>query len=101
MSDGASGYSSGELIIDKSRALTTFEWSEFQKLLDKTEFWDMPTNEQSDIVGTDGSQWIIEGVENEKYNVVDRWTPKNSAYQELGIFLINLTKLDFPKKDIY
>jgi hypothetical protein len=52
-------------------------------------------------MGNDGSQWIIEGVRNGKYNVVDRWTPRDSAYQELGMFLINLTDLDIPKKDIY
>lgn len=101
MSDGAGGYSPGELTVDKTRELTNSEWDEIQKLLDKAEYWDMPTNEQSDIMGTDGSQWIIEGVRNGKYNVVDRWTPRNSTYQELGMFLINLTDLDIPKKEIY
>jgi hypothetical protein len=101
MSDGAGGYSPGKLIIDETTELSSAEWNEFQKLLDKIEYWTMPTNEQSDIMGTDGSQWIIEGVQNGKYNVVDRWTPRNSSYQELGMFLINLTDLDIPKKDIY
>ena len=101
MSDGAGGYSPGKLITDETTELTTSEWNEFLKLLDKTEYWNMSTNEQSDIMGTDGSRWIIEGVQNGKYNVVDRWTPRNSAYQELGMFLINLTDLDIPKKDIY
>ena len=101
MSDGAVGYSPGKLTANETRELTSTEWNEFQKLLDKTEYWNMPTNEQSDIMGNDGSQWIIEGVRNGKYNVVDRWTPRNSAYQELGMFLINLTDLDIPKKDIY
>lgn len=101
MSDGAGGYSPGKLIVDETTELSSDEWNEFQKLLDKIEYWNMPTNEQSDIMGTDGSQWIIEGVQNGKYNVVDRWTPRNSTYQELGMFLINLTDLDIPKKDIY
>lgn len=101
MSNGAGGYSPGELVVDKTTELSTAEWKEFQKLIDKIEYWDMPTNEQSDITGTDGSQWIIEGVQNGKYNVVDRWTPRNSTYQELGMFLINLTDLDIPKKEIY
>ncbi len=101
MSDGAGGYSPGKLIVDETTELSSSEWTDFKKLIDKTEYWNMPTNEPSDVMGTDGSQWIIEGVQNGKYNVVDRWTPRNSTYQELGLFLINLTDLDIPKKDIY
>lgn len=61
----------------------------------------MSTIEQTDIYGHDGSKWIIDGIQKGKYNVVDRWTPRNSVYQELGMFLFNITELDIPKKEIY
>lgn len=101
MSDGAGGYSPGELIVIKTIELSGSEWNEFQSLLEKAKYWSMPTKDQSGISGNDGSRWIMEGVQNGKYNVVDRWSPRNSAYQELGMFLINLTDLDIPLKEVY
>ncbi len=101
MSDGAGGYSPGELTVSKTKKLNNTEWNEFQKLLTKADYWSLPTNEQSDIMGNDGSQWIIEGIENGKYNVVNRWTPRESDYQEIGKYLIKLTDLKIPKGDLY
>lgn len=96
MSDGSGGYAPGHLIIDETKELEEADWKKFQLLLIKANYWKMPTNDQTAHRGTDGSQWIIEGIQNGSYHVVDRWSPRNSAYQEVGLFLINLTDLKIP-----
>jgi hypothetical protein len=101
MSDGKGGYDPGKLFIDESKRLTVAEWKQFQELLKKVDYWNLPTIEKSGVMITDGSRWIIEGVKNGKYNVVDRHTPGKSTYQEIGMFLINLTDLEIPKEDMY
>jgi hypothetical protein len=51
--------------------------------------------------GTDGSQWIIEGVENGRYRVDDRWSPDAGPIRELGLGMIDLAGLRIPKEEIY
>ena len=70
-------------------------------LVSKSGFWKAP-NPVNDQKGTDGSQWIIEGVRGGKYHVVDRWSPTSGAARELGNFLaFDLAKLSIPKNEIY
>ena len=53
-------------------------------------------------MGTDGSQWIIEGVKKGQYHVVDRWMPKDGMVRELGLLLaLDFAKLNIPKNEIY
>jgi hypothetical protein len=39
----------------------------------------------------DGTQWILEGTENNKYHVVDRWSPRGTAYEYLCRCLMELS----------
>ena len=56
----------------------------------------------NDQEGTDGSQWVIEGVRAGRYHVVDRWTPSKGVVRELGLMLaFDLAKMDIPKNEIY
>ncbi len=64
-------------------------------------FWNAP-NPVNDQRGTDGSQWIIEGVKGSHYHVVDRWSPTNGVARQLGLLLaFDLAKIAMPKNDIY
>ena len=40
--------------------------------LERLKFWHLPANETG-VGGLDGAQWIIEGVKDGKYHIVDRW----------------------------
>jgi hypothetical protein len=69
--------------------------------LDKLNFWKMP-NPVNDQRGTDGSQWIIEGVKGGLYHVLDRWSPEKGIVRELGLILaLELAQMDIPKNEIY
>ena len=81
--------------------LTKEETQNFLARLDKFSFWSLP-NPVNDQKGTDGSQWVIEGVKGGRYQVVDRWTPTTGPVRELGdLFAFRLARLNLPKNEIY
>ena len=100
--DGLGGYEPGKLIVKNKFAMSQTQWCEFMDLLDKADFWHLPT--QADrVVGTDGSRWILEGVRENRYHLVDRWTPDSGDFREACLFLLKVTGRDqlIPKDDIY
>jgi hypothetical protein len=101
VANGAGGYSPGTLTQDKSRTLAKAEVDAFLVKVEKSGFWAAP-NPVNDQEGTDGSQWIIEGVRNGKYHVVDRWSPSKGVAHDLGMLLaFDLAKLNIPANEIY
>lgn len=93
--NGAGGYEPGEIIVNHTRKLTAAEWDEFARHLDDTCYWQLPT--EDDALGTDGSQWILEGFKVNRYHVVDRWTPESGSYRELCLYLLQLSGLEIDK----
>jgi hypothetical protein len=100
--DGAGGYEPGELSIAKQKQIDSATWNNFKQLLNQAGFWHMATEEVIvDILRLDGSQWILEGKYEDKYHVVDRWTPESGTYYECCNYLIGLTDLTFDERDKY
>ncbi len=61
----------------------------------------MPTNE-TEVLGTDGSRWILEGKKGQRYQVLDRWSPsEKSKYYQVCYFLIGLTDLVIKEDEKY
>jgi hypothetical protein len=101
VANGAGGFRPGVLIVNTTRILTKEEVQAILLRVSKFDFW-QAANPVDDQTGTDGSQWVIEGVKKGQYHVVDRWMPKSGITRELGLFLmIHLAKLDVPKNEIY
>ncbi|CAL2101779.1 conserved protein of unknown function [Tenacibaculum sp. 190130A14a] len=98
--DGAGGYEPGKVIINVQKELPLEKWTEFQKIISSINFWDTPTI-LDEFPGHDGSQWILEGVTEKQYHVVDRWTPRGTAYAKCCDFLLNLTDLKIKAKEKY
>jgi hypothetical protein len=69
---------------------------EFLTLLQKANFWELETEEASDNTryGMDGTQWVLEGVRNREYHVVDRWSPKDTDFTRVCFFLLKLAPID-------
>jgi hypothetical protein len=102
MTSGSGGSNAGHLIENRTRRLTREQVRAFVDRVSSSEFWRLPTLENPPIGGPDGSQWIIEGVKNGKYHVVDRWTPKSGAIRTLGLALaIDLGQVNIPSEEIY
>lgn len=100
LSNGAGGYDPGELTIDKQKILDAKTWQEFISMLNQADFWKLVSKEIN--YGKDGSEWILEGKTENKYQVVDRWSPeKNSKYYQCCYFLIGLTDLKIKDRENY
>ncbi len=100
-SNGAGGYEPGVIIINKKMNVDRKTWETFSEKIKESNFWNLPTDDD-DLLGLDGSQWILEGRSTNQYHVVDRWTPNNaSSYYHCCDFLINLTDLIINEKEKY
>ena len=104
VSSGAGGYDPGHVIEDRTGKLSPIEVSDLLKLVSATNFWKLPTEEQihPDRIDLDGAQWIVEGVQNDRYHIVDRWSPTKGTYHDLGLYFIkHLSGLKIPRREIY
>lgn len=94
--NGAGGYEPREVLRDESRNLDQTEWCEFLKLLEQANYWALSTD-LSDDSGNDGAQWILEGVKENRYHVVDRWTPRTGEYRAACLYLLRLSGVEVDK----
>jgi hypothetical protein len=101
VASGTGGFRPGVLTENSSRLLTREQTKAFLSKVTEVGFWNAP-NPVNDQKGTDGSQWIIEGVKGGHYHVVDRWSPTIGVARQLGLLLaFDLAKIAMPKNDIY
>ena len=99
--NGAGGYEPGQLTENKQKTIDKETWDKFKSKLNDINFWNLPTKE-NEIMGTDGSQWILEGKKDSKYHTVDRWSPSEKGkYYQCCDFLIGLTDLKIKADDKY
>ncbi|SEA79334.1 hypothetical protein SAMN05421540_1255 [Psychroflexus halocasei] len=97
--NGAGGYEPGEIEIERLKILTEKEWTEFTQLIGKANFWEMDLGRSS--IGTDGSEWIMEGVNQTEYRVVSVWSPNKGNFHNACDYLISLTNLKLTDKKKY
>jgi hypothetical protein len=101
VASGAAGFRPSVLSEQRLQPISKEQTQAFLKRVTELSFWDAP-NPVNDQTGTDGSQWVIEGVKAGRYHVVDRWSPNKGVVYELGLMLaFDLAKIDVPKDEIY
>jgi hypothetical protein len=98
---GAGGYAPGRLSVDRTRQLSNDEWDEFVRLLDGICYWQMPAEDSR--LGNDGARWILEGMKDGRYHIVDRWSPDGGDYRAACLHLLKLSGLGIDPKgvDVY
>jgi len=99
MTDGAGGYKPGTLTWNQSFDIAASQVSTLRRLLEKANFSEMSTHVPP--AGNDGAQWIVEGVQAGRYHVVDRWSPEGTDYANIGLYLLNLSRIPLERKEIY
>eukprot|EP00918_Siedleckia_nematoides_P013148 GHVU01028699.1.p1 GENE.GHVU01028699.1~~GHVU01028699.1.p1 ORF type:complete len:240 (-),score=22.96 GHVU01028699.1:768-1487(-) len=97
--NGAGGYEPGEIEIERLKILTEKEWTEFTQLIGKADFWNMDLGRSS--IGTDGSEWIMEGVNQTNYRAVIVCSPSQGNFFNACDYLISLTNLKILEKKKY
>ena len=100
MTSGAGGYDPGQLVLNSKSLLTKDQTDSFLGKIKEHQFWQLPTKRESG--GLDGAQWILEGVKDGKYHIVDRWSPTDGPVRAIGLLMLNeFTNLKILKKEIY
>ncbi len=79
------------MAIDRTLSLDAGQWAGLEKEIEAAEFCSLPTTVADDS-GTDGEQYVVEGLKGGRYNVVDRWEP-DPAYKELIGHIFGLSGL--------
>jgi hypothetical protein len=90
--NGAGGYEPGKVFRTGEFHIESQEWCRFIELLNASKFWSLPS--QSDDLGNDGSEWILEGIRGHRYHSVERWTPQDGAYYDACSYLLQLSGRD-------
>jgi len=90
---GAGGYEPGRLAVDTSTRLVRSDVDALRRLLGAARFWSLPSKPAPDgTVGSDGAQWVMEGLAAGRYHVVDRWSPRADGpyarYRQLAEWLL-------------
>ena len=89
MCDGPINAYGGELIKSATLDLSKEQVNKLIESVDKNRFWDLPTNINK--LEPDGSMWIVEGVNDGNYHMVERWSPSDGEIYELGNLFIELS----------
>ena len=87
ITDGQGGYESGRLIFNDSSDLTQNQVDTFLTALQELDFWNLPTLENANYMVIDGSQWILEGVKNGRYHLLDRSSPSEGPFTKANLML--------------
>jgi hypothetical protein len=85
--DGQAGYVPSKLVEAKNIQLSADDSKTLGVLIQNLNFFQLST--ENDIYGHDGDEWIIEGVSQGKYHVVQRWCAPsyNPEKRKLTAFL--------------
>lgn len=97
--DGTGGRAPGEIVKRTQRALSLAEHNRFLAKLNQVGFWEMRRDQ--DRFGEDGAEWILEGIDNGRYQVVQRWSPGPGAYSDVCIVLLDLAGFKIPVTELY
>lgn len=101
MASGAGGYDPGKLIQNDVATLTKERTDWFLEIIENNSFWKLPARDETRM-GCDGAQWIVEGVRDGSYHLVDRWSPRDGQVHAIGMAMIKeLVKLQVAAKEIY
>jgi hypothetical protein len=93
VSNGAGGYEPGKIIFDTTLSLTQKQVDTLKQKLDIANFWTLQT-ETRDNNGKDGSEWIIEVLDDNQYHMVVRWTPtEGTAFRKIGEYLRSISQI--------
>ena len=81
----------GDILYNKTKALTLKNWDAFEQLIQQASFWERPVH-SGGITGKDGIVRIMEGHLRDRYWFVENHSI-NNIFQEAEIYLIKLSGL--------
>src|SRR5262249_24167185 len=76
------------LIVNKTEPLPADRVKLFREKIKQLEYWAQPMRDPRPS-GYEGARWVLEGVDQGRYRVVDRWSPRNGPVRELGLYFLH------------
>jgi hypothetical protein len=100
ITSGAGGYAPGKLIKNVAVTLNKEQTDWFLEKIVEHKLWQLPPMQETG--GEDGAQWIVEGIKDGSYHIVDRWSPQDGDVRAIGLIMINdLAKLTLKPSEVY
>ena len=87
------------IILNKTVQIKEEDWTHFENIIERMHFWELVPLDTLEDQPTDGSSWILEGIEKNKYQFIDRRHLKE--LMECVRYLIRLSDLKIPERSIY
>ena len=87
------------IILNKTVQIKEEDWTHFENIIERMHFWELVPLDTLEDQPTDGSSWILEGIEKNKYHFIDRRHLKE--LMECVRYLIRLSDLKIPERSIY
>jgi hypothetical protein len=81
--DGQAGFEIGNLVESKEVSITADDSKTLADLIQNLNLFQMPTDDN--VRGTDGDEWIIEGVSQGKYHLALRWCASSYSTKKRGL----------------
>ena len=81
--DGQAGYDPGKLVESNDIELGAGDSKTLSLLIRNLNFFQLATDD--DLIGHDGEEWILEGVSQGKYHLVQRWCPTSYNPEKRGL----------------
>jgi hypothetical protein len=92
MESGSAGFRTGLLVLAGEMNVSGTDVTEFTDWTSRKGYWTMPRYDTAQG-GLDGSTWIIEGVKEGKYQVINRWSPESGTFSyEFGERLLKMAQ---------
>jgi len=82
----------GKKVKTKTKTLTTEQTQAFLDLVEQSGFWNLPSIGPES--GLDGQMWVIEGVKNKQYHLIERWSPEGDVRKLGHMMMRTLAKID-------
>jgi hypothetical protein len=99
MTSGVTGHP-GSLIQNRTLIVNREQTTRFLEQVERNNFWKLPPVLEDR--GVDGAQWIVEGVRDGGYHIVDRWSPKDDEIHALGLYMASdPAKINLASSEIY
>ena len=101
MTNGTGGFKPGNLVQNDTSTLTREQAELFLRKIEEHKFWNLEAVDKSNG-GMDGAEWIIEGVKDGSYHIVNRWSPEEGPIRAIGLFMLqNIATLRIPRNETY
>lgn len=79
-------------LISEKQRLSKDKVARMLELIERENFWTLETHAGDS--GMDGARWIVEGLDKQKYHIVDRWSPQDGPIRKIGLQFIDLCPIN-------